>query len=77
MPKLVKPEDLSPPEFATLVARMGAEGKNQQEIADALNMSRNQVRYKLSLSGYLWTTQVRVKMAHTGEDILAQDAVAA
>ena len=70
-------KDPTPEQFAAEVARMGAKGLSQKQIAGHLKMSRAQVEYRLLQSGYKWTSQVRVQEARTGEDLLAEASGAA
>ena len=71
----MRAEDLTTDQLARVVAEMGAAGHSQGEIIEALETTGSKLRYRLALGGYLWTTESRVKIAHTREDVLALDQV--
>lgn len=75
----MNPEEMSAHQFAEAIAALGAEGKSQEQIADALGMTKSQVRWRLLNSGYSWTSEVLVKLSLTGEVVrpVQQEAVAA
>lgn len=70
-------QDLTVEQLAQAVAEMGAAGRTQQEIAEALGSTLSIIRYRLANAGYVITSETRVKLAHTGEDVRDRAACAA
>ena len=54
-------------EFAQQVDALGARGKTQDDIAEALGLTANQVRYRLFKAGLTWGRETRVRAGLTNE----------
>jgi transcriptional regulator with XRE-family HTH domain len=54
-------------EFAQRVDALGAQGKSQEEIAEAVGLSTNQIRYRLFKAGLSWSREIRVRAGLTNE----------
>lgn len=67
-------------EFATRVDELGAQGKSQEQIAEIVGLSKNQIRHRLFRLGLNWERETRVRAGLTGElleDLVASGQVAA
>lgn len=70
-------EDL---EFAIRVDELGAQGKSQDQIAEIVGLSKNQIRHRLFRLGLNWERETRVRAGLTSDllsDLVASGKVVA
>jgi hypothetical protein len=66
-----------PTEFARRVDELGRQGMTQDQIVQAVGLTKSKVRWRLMLAGYVWVSENRVREGRTGkrlEDVIEEKA---